>query len=118
MLHPLSMCVSAFTAVKIILEKQASVETEQEADPMKGKTPPQQTGNVTSPSGRPKRARRSRKPAESEVKSTPSKQNQELPKRILTALVGFLLPALIMERLQEVITDGYTCTSLLHFYTR
>ncbi len=55
---------------------------------MKGKTPPQQTGKVTSPSDRPKRARRSRKPAEAEVKAAPSKQNQELPKRILTALVS------------------------------
>ena len=65
---------------------QASVETEKETGPMEGKTPPQQTGSVSS-SGRPKRARRSRKPAEAEVKEAPSNQNNELPKRILTALV-------------------------------
>ena len=64
---------------------------------MKGKTPPQQTGTVTSPGGKQKRARRSRKPAESEVKSNPSKQNQELPKRILTALVGSLHQNLMLK---------------------
>lgn len=74
---------------------QASVETEKEADPMEGKTPPQQTGTVSSPTGRPKRARRSRKPVEAEVKEKPSTQNQELPKRILTALVSILLPKLV-----------------------
>ena len=51
---------------------------------MEGRTPPQQGGTVSS---RPKRARRSRKPVETETREPQSSQNQELPKRILTALV-------------------------------
>lgn len=55
---------------------------------MEGRTPPQQTGQIT---GRRKRARKSRKPAEVEPQKKPSSQSQELPKRILTALVSMRL---------------------------